>query len=111
MMGIENRIRRDSARNDLFRLKKAVQFIRAVLCDFREYSFGSLSFALVLAISKANEFKDQIDMFCPAREAFLDLAQILKSVPHNRESIVLAEQKIDQINACFELDQIKFLRR
>lgn len=111
MMTMENNISRDSARNELFRLKKAVQFIRQVLGDFRKNSPGNLSFALVLAVSKANEIKEQIDSFCPARQAFSDLAQVLKTVPNDRLSISMAEQKIDQITAYFELDQIEFVRR
>lgn len=110
-MAVEYRIHRNSARNELFRLKKAVQFIREVLGDFRKNSLGNLSFALVLAISKTNEYEEQIDICCPARRAFSELANILKSVPNDRESIARAEQKIDEINAYFELDQIEFIRR
>ena len=111
MIEMEYQIGRQNTKETLFRLKKAIQFIKEVVNDHKKKPITHMSFALMLAISKADELRDQVDSFCPAYRSFQELSEMLRYLPNSYDARVIAERCLEHIRDYFELEKIELRRK
>ena len=106
MIMIEYLIGRDTTKDILIRLKKAIQFIHEVVEDYNKRPIHHLNFALMLAISKAEELCDQVDPFCRTYPSFKELAEVIRDVPNSHEAREAVEKCIAEIRRYFDLEHV-----
>ena len=101
-----------SAADELVRLKKSLQFIREVVDSYGAGLFDHIGFSCALAISKAEELREHISPFCPARHFFDDLIRALKRLYYeDRAAYREAKCQLDKISTYFNLDRYFLTRR
>ena len=108
---MNHRFTSETRADELFRLKKALQFIRQVVSDYGNGTLKHLGFAHALAISRAAELRDQVEPFCPAYDAFQELVKAVTELPLDPSACSHAECALNEIAAYFELDHIILIRR
>lgn len=101
-----------STADDLIRLKKSIQFICEVVQSYTLGLYDHVGFSCAIAISKAEELRDRVSPFCPAREIFNRLIGTLKQLSSGDCTVCgHAEEHLSAIGHYFNLHQYSLTRR
>ncbi|GEM_PF-4452607 len=106
---MEEKLNIHSNPNDLIRLKKSLQFIREIVRSYEIGLYDHIGFSCVIAISKAEELRNEVSHFCPAYPAFGQLIEALKNLSEKREGIETAIEALEKIHSYFGLDRYSLI--
>ena len=97
--------------DQLLRLKKSLQFIQEVVRPYALESCGPIGFSCALAISRAEELRDQVSQFCPAYQSLDELVEVLKQLYKGDSVYSEAQRHLEAISAYFNLERYALVRR
>src|SRR3989338_1477389 len=100
-----------SGPDQLLRFKKSIQFIQEVVRSYGSGLYDHIGFSCALAISRAEELRDQVSQFCPAYQSLDELVEVLKQLYKGDSVYSEAERHLEAISAYFNLERYALVRR
>ena len=97
--------------DQLLRFKKSLQFIHEVIRSYESGLCDHVGFSCALAISKAEELKDQVSRFCPAYRSLDGLIGTLKQLYSGDSAYTEANRYLKAISAYFDLEKYVLVPR
>ena len=97
--------------DQLLRLKKSLQFIQEVVHSYALGLCEPIGFSCALAISRAEELRDQVSQFCPAYRSLDNLVEVLKQFYEGDSPYLDAQRHLEAISAYFNLERYALVRR
>ena len=91
------------------RLKKSLRFIQEVIRSYETGVFSHVGFSCALAISKAEELRDQISPSSKAWQLFGELAETLHELYEGRDVFRRVQEYLNTIRDYFKLDRYSII--
>ena len=108
---MKQHLTRYSEPDELLRVKKSLQFIYEVVKSYEERLYDHVGFSCAIAISKAEELKDQVSKFCPAHSSLKDLIEALRQLDGGESARAEAKRRLEVISVYFGLEKYTLVSR